>query len=51
VLVQIGELARLTGDRALAAQAYRTFLEDFPRDIRQQIVRDRLAAVTGGVVP
>lgn len=51
VLVQIGELARLTGGRAQAAQAYRKFLDDFPRDIRQQIVRDRLAEVVGGMAP
>ncbi len=42
VLVQIGELARLTGDRATAVQSYRKFLTNFPRDLRQQIVRDRL---------
>ncbi len=45
VLVQIGELARLTGDGPLAARSYRAFLADFPRDIRQQIVRDRLMTV------
>lgn len=45
MLVQIGELARLTGDKALAVRSYRIFLKDFPRDIRQQIVRDRLASV------
>ncbi len=48
VLVQMGELARLTNDRTLAAESYRRFLADFPRDIRQQIVRDRLAEVTAG---
>jgi len=45
VLVQIGELAQLTGDPALAARSYRAFLDGYPRDIRQQIVRDRLAEV------
>lgn len=45
VLVQIGELARLTGDAALARQSYQAFLDNYPRDIRQQIVRDRLAEV------
>lgn len=48
VLVQIGELARLTGDKELAVRSYRAFLDGFPRDIRQQIVRDRLAEVEGG---
>lgn len=47
VLVQIGELARLTGDRAVAAASYRAFLGEFPRDLRQQIVRDHLAEVEG----
>lgn len=47
VLVQIGELARLTGDRAGAAESYRAFLAEFPRDLRQQIVRDHLATVEG----
>lgn len=48
VRVQVGELARLTGDRARAAASYRAFLDEFPRDIRRQIVLDRLAEVTGG---
>lgn len=47
VLVQIGELARLTGERAIAAASYRAFLAEFPRDLRQQIVRDRLTEVEG----
>lgn len=47
VLVQIGELARLTGAKAVAADSYRAFLAEFPRDLRQQIVRDRLAKVEG----
>jgi len=50
VLVQIGELARLTGDGAVAGWSYRKFLADFPRDLRQQIVRDRLAEI-GGAAP
>lgn len=45
VLVQIGELARLTGESAIAADSYRAFITEFPRDLRQQIVRDRLAEV------
>jgi hypothetical protein len=45
VLVQIGELARLTGDRETAVQSYTVFLADYPRDLRQQIVRDHLAAL------
>jgi hypothetical protein len=47
VLVQIGELARLTGAKAVAAASYRAFIAEFPRDLRQQIVRDRLAEVEG----
>ncbi len=47
VLVQIGELARLTGAKAVAAASYRTFIAEFPRDLRQQIVRDRMAEVEG----
>jgi hypothetical protein len=50
VLVQIGELARLTGDGVVAAWSYRKFLAEFPRDLRQQIVRDRLAEI-GGPAP
>ena len=47
VLVQIGELARLTGEPTVAAASYRAFIAEFPRDLRQQIVRDRLAEVEG----
>lgn len=47
VLVQIGELARLSGERAVAAASYRAFIAEFPRDLRQQIVRDRLADLEG----
>jgi hypothetical protein len=50
VLVQIGELARLTGNGAVAEWSYRKFLADFPRDLRQQIVRDRLVEI-GGTAP
>ena len=49
VLVQTGELARLTGSMDMAAGSYRAFLDEFPRDLRQQIVRDRLAEVEGTV--
>ena len=49
VLVQIGELARLTGAKDVAADSYRAFIVEFPRDLRQQIVRDRLAEVEGTV--
>ncbi len=45
VLVQIGELARLGGDRALAERFYRTFLREYPRDSRQFPVRRQLAAL------
>jgi hypothetical protein len=51
VLVQIGELARLTGDRETAVQSYRVFLADFPRDLRQQIVQDRLAEMGAAAQP
>jgi hypothetical protein len=47
VLVQIGELARLTDAQDVAAASYRAFIAEFPRDLRQQIVRDRLAEVEG----
>ncbi len=43
VLVQIAELSRLAGDRQRAAQFYRTFLKENPRDMRGYIVRERLA--------
>ena len=42
-LVQIAELSRLAGDRKQAAQFYRTFLKENPRDMRGYIVRERLA--------
>ncbi len=43
VLVQIAELSRLAGDRQQAAQFYRTFLKENPREMRGYIVRERLA--------
>jgi hypothetical protein len=42
-LVQIAELSRLAGNRQQAAQFYRTFLKENPRDLRDYIVRERLA--------
>lgn len=45
VLVQIAELSRLAGQRAQAAQFYRTFLKENPRDLRNYIVKERLAEV------
>ena len=45
VLVQIAELSRLTGNRPQAAQFYRTFLKENPRDLRDYIVKERLAEV------
>lgn len=45
VLVQIGELARLEGNAALALEAYRKFLGEFNRDIRVLIIRRRLEDV------
>ena len=43
VLVQIAELSRLAGNRPQAAQFYRTFLRENPRDLRDYIVKERLA--------
>lgn len=45
VLVQIAELSRLGGDRRQAARFYRMFLAENPRDQRQFIVKQRLAAL------
>lgn len=45
VLVQIAELSRLSGDRKQAAQYYRKFLEENPRDLRVYIVKERLGEV------
>lgn len=47
VLVQIAELSRLTGERKQAAQFYRTFLKENPRDLRDYIVKERLAEAEG----
>jgi hypothetical protein len=45
VLVQIGEVARLTGRPGQAAQYYRVFLAEYPRDARQYPIRRQLAAL------
>jgi len=50
VLVQVGELSRLAGNPAQAADYYRTFLAEYPRDARQFPVRKELAAL-GSVQP
>ncbi len=42
VLVQIGELSRLAGDEAQAAEYYRKFLTENPRDQRAYLIRERL---------
>lgn len=42
-LVQIAELSRLAGNRQQAAQFYRAFLKENPRDLRDYVVRERLA--------
>jgi hypothetical protein len=47
-LVQIGELSRLAGDAERAAEFYRKFLAEFPRDSRQYAVRQKLAALEKG---
>lgn len=44
-LVQIAELSRRGGDRRQAAQFYRTFLAENPRDLRHYIVKERLAEI------
>jgi hypothetical protein len=44
-LVTAGELARDAGDNGVASAFYREFLERFPRDVRQTLVRERLARV------
>lgn len=48
VLVQIAELSRLSGQRAKAAEFYRKFLQENPRDLRHYIVKERLAEVEKG---
>lgn len=45
VLVQIGELARIEGQRDVAIAAYRDFLQAYRRDLRAFEVRKRLAAL------
>ncbi len=45
VLVQIAELSRLGGDQQQAVEFYRKFLVENPRDQRNFIVRQRLAAL------
>ena len=47
-LVQIAELSRLAGNRQQAAQYYRVFLQENPRDFRHYIVTERLAEMTKG---
>ena len=46
VLVQIAELSRLEGNATQAAEYYRKFLEENPRDQRHYIVKERLEALT-----
>lgn len=48
VLVQIGEIARLTGQREQAEHYFRIFLAEYPRDARQFPVRKQLAAIGAG---
>lgn len=48
VWIRIGELARLSGKRDLAARYYGKFLEDFPNDQRAFLVRERSTALRGG---
>lgn len=48
LFVTLGELARVSGRRELAARSYRQFLEAFPRDARSGTIRRRLAEVEGG---
>ena len=45
VLVQIGELSRLTGQPGPAARYYRIFLAEYPRDARQYPIRQKLASL------
>jgi tetratricopeptide (TPR) repeat protein len=47
VLVQIGELSRLAGQREEAVRAYRSFLRDFRRDPRMLKIQDRLEELEG----
>lgn len=50
VLVQIAELARRTGEAASAREYYLRFLRDYPRDNRDYLVRQRLAALDAAPV-
>lgn len=45
LFVQIAEVATRLGQRARAAEYYRRFLEQFPRDLRAATVRARLQAL------
>lgn len=46
VLVQIAELSRLAGNASQAAEYYRKFLKENPRDQRHYIVKERLEQVS-----
>lgn len=50
VLVQIAELSRLQGLNAQAGSYYEQFLQEFPRDQRHYMVKQRLAALRDGKV-
>lgn len=45
VLVAIGELARQVGRVDVARRYYELFLQDFQRDTRRRLIRERLAAL------
>lgn len=45
LLIRIAELARLTGHRAEAASHYQRFIDEFPRDGRRTLARERLNAL------
>lgn len=44
--IRIAELARRTGRTDIATSYYNLFLENFPRDARRLMVKERLAALT-----
>ena len=46
-LCQLGTLSAMVGNREQAIDYYGQFLREFPIDIRTQLVRDRLAELTG----
>ena len=48
VLVQIGELARGLGERAVARESYARFLREVRHDVRILMIRDRLAELEKG---